>query len=67
MKGSKIKSTPMTLNLINDKDEQRLEIEITKYIGIIKYLFYLTKSHPEIKFSVCMCAKFHASLTGIPL
>lgn len=46
--------------LIN-KDENGMKIDITKYRGIIGSLVYLMISRPNVMFSVCMCARCHAS------
>lgn len=56
MQNSKSISTPMTSNVLLDKDEQGVEIDITNYRGIIGSLLYLTTSWPDIMFS-----RFHAS------
>lgn len=58
MQNSKSISTPMTSNVMIDKDENDLEIDIIKYRGIIGSLFYLTASRPNIMFNVCMCVRF---------
>lgn len=57
-KDSKSISTPMASNALIYKAEQVPEIYITKYIGIIIYLLYLTTSRYDIVFSVCMCVLF---------
>lgn len=61
MRDAKSISTPISLNLLFDKDEIGKEIDIIKYRGIIRYLLYLTTSHHGIMFIVCMCARFEAS------
>lgn len=58
MKDSKRISTSMTSNLLIDKDEQGMGIIISKYIGIIESLLYLTASSKNIMFNVCMCTRF---------
>lgn len=60
MQNSKRISTSMASNVLRDKDEKGIEIDITKYRGIIRHLLYLTMSMPYITFSVCMCARFQA-------
>lgn len=40
MNNSKTILTPMTSNVLIDKDEKEVEITITKYRGIIEFLFY---------------------------
>ncbi|XP_070037043.1 uncharacterized mitochondrial protein AtMg00810-like [Nicotiana tomentosiformis] len=44
-----------------DKDEEGKPVDESKYRGIISSLLYLTASHPDIMFSVCRCARFHAA------
>lgn len=61
MRDAKSISTPISLNLLIDKDEMGKEIDIIKYRGIIRYLLYLTTSHRGIMFIVSMCARFEAS------
>ncbi|GJS04341.1 hypothetical protein Tco_0320849 [Tanacetum coccineum] len=39
-------------------DKDRESVDDTKYHGMIGSLLYLTASHPDIKFSVCLCARF---------
>lgn len=48
----------MAPNVLVDKDENILEIDITIYRGIIGSLLYLTASRNNIIFSVCMCARY---------
>lgn len=62
MKNSKIISILMALKLLIEKDENGLEIEITKYRGIIGFLLYLTSSIPYIIFNVCMYTWFRGIL-----
>lgn len=62
MKDSKSISTPMTSNMLIDKYERGMGFDVTKYQGIIRSLLYLTASSPDIMFSVCMCARYQASL-----
>lgn len=40
MQNSKSISTPMTSNVLIDKDESGIEINITKYRGIIESILY---------------------------
>lgn len=61
MQNSKSISTLMASNVLIDKDEIGVEIDITKYRGIIGFLLYLTTNMPYIMFSVCMCSRFQAS------
>ncbi|GJR94656.1 hypothetical protein Tco_0266830 [Tanacetum coccineum] len=39
-------------------DEDGEPIDDTKYCGMIGSLLYLTASHPDIMFNVCLCARF---------
>ena len=61
MKDSIKISTTMDTNLLIDKDEEGVEIGITKYRGIIGSLLYLTVIMPDIMLSVCMCTRFQPS------
>lgn len=54
MKDSNSLSTPMALKVLIDKDEQDIEIEISKYRVIIRSLLYVIASRPYIMSSVCM-------------
>ena len=51
----------MESNVLIDKDKNGVEIEITKYRGIIVFLLYRTARKPNIMFSVCMCARYQLS------
>lgn len=44
-----------------DQDESGVSSDITKYRGMIGSLLYLTTSHPNIMFSVCLCVRFQAN------
>ncbi|GJQ94575.1 retrovirus-related pol polyprotein from transposon TNT 1-94 [Tanacetum coccineum] len=55
---SKPMKTPMSSDTELTKDEECESIDSTKYRGIIGSLSYLTKSRPDIIFSVCRCARF---------
>lgn len=50
-----------TSNVLIEKDERRVDFNVTRYRGIIESLLYLTASRPYIIFSVCMCARYQAS------
>lgn len=52
----------MDSNVLIDKYERGVDFDVTKYRGIIRFLLYLTTSRPYIMFSVCMCARYQASL-----
>ncbi|XP_050916006.1 secreted RxLR effector protein 161-like [Lathyrus oleraceus] len=57
----KAMSTPMGSGSYVDQDEPGVSIDITKYRGMISSLLYLMASHPDIMFSVCLCARFQAN------
>lgn len=61
MKDSKTISTPMTSNVLIDKDERGMDFDVTRYQGIIRSLFYLTSRRHDIMFSVWMCSRYQAS------
>jgi hypothetical protein len=61
MDSCKAMSTPMGSGTYVDQDESGTSIDITKYRGMIGSLLYLTASHPDIMFSVCLCARFQAN------
>ncbi|GKB49014.1 hypothetical protein Tco_0899767 [Tanacetum coccineum] len=50
--------TPMSFDTKLMKDEECESVDSTKYRGMIGSLLYLTKSRPDIIFSVCLCARF---------
>lgn len=60
-KYSKSISTPTVWNVLIDKNERGVEIDITKYRGITTSLLYLILSRLVIMFCVCMSDRFQAS------
>ncbi|GJS80259.1 retrovirus-related pol polyprotein from transposon TNT 1-94, partial [Tanacetum coccineum] len=50
--------TPMSSETKLTRDKEGKPINDTKYRGMIGSLLYLTASHPDIMFSVCLCAHF---------
>ncbi|GKB56828.1 hypothetical protein Tco_0913014 [Tanacetum coccineum] len=50
--------TPMSSDTKLTKDEECESVDSTKYRGMIGSLLYITESRPDIKFSVCLCARF---------
>ncbi|XP_058767974.1 uncharacterized mitochondrial protein AtMg00810-like [Vicia villosa] len=58
MMDAKIISTPMHPSSSLDKDEQGSDTSEKEYRGMIGSLLYLTSSHPDIVFSVGLCARF---------
>jgi hypothetical protein len=62
MDNSKPIKTPMSINAYLDLDEGDNSIDLKLYRSMIDSLLYLTASRSDIMFSVCMCARFQASL-----
>jgi hypothetical protein len=62
MDNSKSIKTPMTTNVDLDLDEGGKLVNLKLYRSMIDSLLYLTASRSNIIFSVCMCARFQASL-----
>ncbi|XP_050890265.1 secreted RxLR effector protein 161-like [Lathyrus oleraceus] len=54
-------STPMGSGTYVDQDESGVSIDIIKYKGMIGSLLYLTASHSDIMFNVCLCVWFQAN------
>ncbi|GKB23573.1 hypothetical protein Tco_0862974 [Tanacetum coccineum] len=44
------------------KDDEANSVDSTKFLGMIVSLVYLTRSRPDIMFSVCLCAPFQENL-----
>ena len=61
MTDSKPFSTPITPNCRLDADESGTDTDQRHYRGMIGSLLYLAASHPNIMFSVCLCARFQAN------
>jgi hypothetical protein len=62
MGDSKPLSTPMSTTTVLDADEDRELVDQKEYWSMIDSLLYLTVTRPNIQFSVCLCARFQASL-----
>jgi hypothetical protein len=62
MDNSKPIKTPMATNAHLDLDKGGNLVDLKFYRSMIGTLLYLTASRPDITFSVCMCARFQASL-----
>ncbi|CAM8883972.1 unnamed protein product [Rhodiola kirilowii] len=60
MDSAKTCATPMSPNGSLAKDESSPHVDPTLYRGMIGSLLYLTTSRPDMLFSVCLCARFHA-------
>jgi hypothetical protein len=61
MEDSKAMTTPMSMTTTLDADEEGEHVD-QKYRSMIGSLLYLTATRPDILFSVCLCARFQASL-----
>nr|GEX82641.1 hypothetical protein [Tanacetum cinerariifolium] len=46
-----------------DEDLQGKQVDATIYHGMIRSLIYLTSSRPNLIYSVCLCARYHAKPT----
>jgi hypothetical protein len=53
-------STPMSMAMALDQDENGEVIDQREYRSMIGSLLYLTVTQPNIQFSVCLCARFQA-------
>jgi hypothetical protein len=62
MDNSKLIKTSLTTHAHLDLDKVGNPVDLKLNRSIIGSLFYLTTSGPNIMFSVCMCARFQASL-----
>jgi hypothetical protein len=62
MDNSKPIKTPMATNAHLNLDERGKSVDLKLYRSMFGSLLYLTTSRPDIMFSVCMCARFQASL-----
>ncbi|GJZ18473.1 retrovirus-related pol polyprotein from transposon TNT 1-94 [Tanacetum coccineum] len=63
MESSDPVDTPMVEKSKLDEDTQGKVVDLTHYHGMIGTLMYLTSSKPDLKFSVCMCARYQAKPT----
>jgi hypothetical protein len=61
MEDAKPIKTPMATNGHLDLDERGKLVDLKLYSSMVGSLLYLTASRPDIMFSVCMCARFHAA------
>ena len=62
MSDSKAISTPMGTNGNLDSDASGNMVDQKLYRSMIGSLLYVTASRPDVMSSVCMCARFQASL-----
>jgi hypothetical protein len=61
MDNSELIKTPMATNAHLNLDEGGNSVDLKLYRSMIGSLLYLTTFRLDIIFSVCMCARFHAS------
>jgi hypothetical protein len=54
-------STPMSMAMTLDPDENSEAVDQREYRSMISSLMYLTVTQPDIQFVVCLCARFQAS------
>ena len=60
MSDSKPAKTPMHPTCILEKEEVSNKVCQKLYRGMIGSLLYLIATHPDILFSVCLCARFQS-------
>nr|GEW32871.1 retrovirus-related Pol polyprotein from transposon TNT 1-94 [Tanacetum cinerariifolium] len=63
MESSDPADTPMVEKSKLDEDTQGKAVDPTHFHGMIDTLMYLTTSRPNLKFVVCMCARYQAKPT----
>jgi hypothetical protein len=61
MEDSKAMTMPMSMTTALDADEEDEQVDQKEYRSMIGSLLYLTATRPNIRFSVCLCARFQAS------
>nr|GEU30458.1 hypothetical protein [Tanacetum cinerariifolium] len=54
---------PMVERLKLDEDSNGTPVDPTRYQAMLGSLMYLTPSHPDLMFVVCMCARYQAKPT----
>jgi hypothetical protein len=54
MEGSKAMTTPMSMTIALDADEEGEHVDQKEYRSMIGSLLYLTATRPDIQFSVCL-------------
>jgi hypothetical protein len=62
MEDSKAMTMLMSTTTALDADEEGEHVDQKEYRSMIGSLLYLTAARPDIQFSVCLCARFQASL-----
>jgi hypothetical protein len=61
MTNAKPVSTPMSMMIALDPDEDCEAVGQMEYRSMIGSLLYLTVTRPDIQFTVCLCTRFQAS------
>jgi hypothetical protein len=61
MEDSKAMTTPMSMTIALDADEEGEHVYQKEYRSMIGSLLYMTATRTDIQFSVCLCARFEAS------
>ncbi len=67
MADAKPVSTPMSMMIALDPDEDGEAVDQREYRSMIGSLLYLTVTRPDIQFDVCLSACFQSSPSLIPL
>ena len=57
----------MSATISLDQDPNGKSVDQTSYKGMFSLLLYLTASHPDIMFSVCLCALLQDNPKESPL
>ena len=57
----KLNKTPISTTTKLNKDENGKLVDEKRFRGMIRSLFYLNASKPDIMFSTCLCARFQSS------
>nr|GEU36263.1 reverse transcriptase domain-containing protein [Tanacetum cinerariifolium] len=52
--------TPMVERLKLDEDPQGTLVDVAHYRSMVNSLIYLTTSHPDLVFAICMCTRYQA-------
>jgi hypothetical protein len=62
MEDSKAMAMLMSMTTALDADEEGEHVDQKECRSMIRSLLYLTTTRSDIQFSVCLCARFQASL-----
>jgi hypothetical protein len=62
MEDSKAMTTPMSTTTALDADKDGEHVDQKEYRSMIGSLLYLTATRSDIQFSICLCARFQASM-----